>query len=54
MDDDSREIRIEHGGAECVLEAADKHRLIDEGIERAAQPAPFRAKSRSSASPARR
>ena len=30
-------------GAEGVLEASDKHRLVDEGVERTAQPAPFGA-----------
>ena len=43
VDDDSREIRIEHVSAEGVLEASDKHRFVDEGVERAAQPAPFSA-----------
>ena len=45
IDDDGPEIRIEHGRAERVLETADKDRLIDEGIGRTAQLAPFRTKT---------
>ena len=46
MDDHGREIRIEHGGAECILETANKHRLVNEGVQRTAQPAPLGAKRR--------
>ncbi len=46
VNDDGAEIRIEHDGAERVFEAADEHRLVDEGVERAAQPAPLGAKVR--------
>ena len=44
VDDDGRDIRIEHGGAERVFKTADKDRLIDEAIDRAAQLAPFGGK----------
>ena len=46
VDDDGGEIRVEHCRAECVLEAADEDRLVDERIQRPAQPAPLRGKSR--------
>ena len=46
VDDDGSEIRIEHGGAEGVLEASDEYRFVDEGIERTAQSAPFSAEIR--------
>ena len=50
VDDDGGEIRVEHGRAERVLEAADEDRLIDERVQRPAQAPPFGGKS----GPARR
>ena len=44
VDDDGGEVGIEHDRAERILDAADEHRLIDESIERPAQPAPLRAR----------
>ncbi len=41
VDDDGRDIGIEHRGAEGVFEAADDDRLIDERIDRTPQLAPF-------------
>ena len=44
VDDDGRKVGIEHRGTECVLETADKDRLIDESIHRTAQLAPLGGK----------
>ena len=41
VDDDGAKIRVEHRGAEGILETSDDDRLIDERIGRAAQLAPF-------------
>jgi hypothetical protein len=43
IDDDGGYVGIDHGGAEGVFEASDEHRLINEGVQRTAQPAPFGA-----------
>ena len=44
VDDDGRYVGIDHGGAKGVFEASDEHRLVDEGVQRTTQPAPFGAK----------
>ena len=36
VDDDGREIRIEHRGTEAVFKASDKYGFVNEGIERPA------------------
>ena len=41
LDDHRREVRIEHGRTEGVLEAPDEDRLVDERVQRTAQAAPF-------------
>src|SRR3954470_22124765 len=43
IDDDGRDVRVDHGGAKCVFEATDEHGLVDEGVQRTAKPAPFGA-----------
>ena len=43
---DRGKIGIENGRAERVLEAADEDRLVDEGVQRPAQAAPFRRQGR--------
>ncbi len=45
VDHDGGQIGVEHRGAECVLEAADEHRFIDERIQRPAQAAPVRGQT---------
>ncbi len=45
MDNNSGDVAVQHGRAKGVLEAADKDRLINEGVQRPAQPAPLRTKS---------
>ena len=41
VDHDGGQLGVEHRGAECVLEAADEDRLVDEGIQRPAKAAPL-------------
>jgi hypothetical protein len=43
IDDDGRYVGIDHGGAKGVFEASDEHRLVDEAVQRATEPAPFDA-----------
>ena len=46
VDDHGGEVGIEHDRAERILDAADKHRFVNERIKRSAQPAPLRAQAR--------
>src|SRR5579864_2375159 len=48
VDDDGRDVGIQHGGAEGIFEAADQDRLIDERVGRPAKLAPFSRKVRPS------
>ncbi len=41
IDDDGADIAVEHCRAEGILDAADEYRLINESVQRAAQPAPL-------------
>src|SRR5262245_64090588 len=43
MDDRRSELRVQDGGAECILEASDEYRFVDERIERPAKPSPLGA-----------
>src|SRR5262245_53763883 len=45
MDYDGGKIGVEYRGAECVLEAADNDRLINECIQWSAKAAPFRSEA---------
>ena len=46
VDDDGRDVGIQHDRAEGVFQASDDDRLIDERIDRTAQLAPFGRKRR--------